>query len=154
MLPQAASTRRRTKCALRRMLPLLPGSRPGRTGDDGNAAVEFALILPMLLLILFGIIQFGYLFVVHNAMTNAAREGARMAAVQQVDVSDAEAAVGEALERWGLGFNIASQLTTDADGREEFVLRVSLPMGEVAFGDLIGAFVGRTIETAVSMRRE
>lgn len=122
--------------------------------DDGASAVEFALVLPVFLLILFGTIQFGYLFVVNNAMTNAAREGARALAVGQVAPAAAEAVTTQALAGWGLGFAVDSEVLTDPEGRDEVVLRVTLPMGEVAFGDIIGVFIGRTIETAVSMRRE
>lgn len=48
----------------------------------GQALVEFALILPLLLLLMFGIIEFGRAFFQKNITINAAREGARFAAVQ------------------------------------------------------------------------
>lgn len=50
-------------------------------GDEGAAAVEFALVLPILVLLLFGIIQFGIVYDAQLTITHAAREGARMAAV-------------------------------------------------------------------------
>ena len=53
---------------------------PGR-GEDGAAAVEFALLLPLLILLLFGFIQFGTAFNARIQATNAAREAARMAIV-------------------------------------------------------------------------
>jgi Flp pilus assembly protein TadG len=43
----------------------------------GVAAVEFALVLPLLLVILFGIIDFGLMLYDKAMITNAAREGAR-----------------------------------------------------------------------------
>lgn len=43
----------------------------------GSAAVEFALILPILLVLLFGIIEFGFLLYNEQVITNASREGAR-----------------------------------------------------------------------------
>ena len=49
--------------------------------QDGAAAVEFALLLPLLVLLLFGLIQFGLAFNTKIQATNAAREGARMAVV-------------------------------------------------------------------------
>jgi Flp pilus assembly protein TadG len=52
-----------------------------RRGQDGAAAVEFALLLPLLVLLLFGFIQFGIAFNTKIQATNAAREGARMAVV-------------------------------------------------------------------------
>jgi Flp pilus assembly protein TadG len=49
--------------------------------ERGAVAVEFALILPVLLLILFGTIQFGRVWSQHQVFQGAAREGARCAAV-------------------------------------------------------------------------
>ena len=49
--------------------------------SQGQTAVEFALVLPLLLLILMGIIEFGRLWETTNILTSAAREGARVAAV-------------------------------------------------------------------------
>lgn len=48
---------------------------------DGQSTVEFALILPVLLLILLGIIEFGWLFSSRIIITSAAREGARVYAI-------------------------------------------------------------------------
>ena len=49
-------------------------------GERGHSFVKFAMILPMLLVILFAIIDFGRLFQSQVVLTNAAREGARTAA--------------------------------------------------------------------------
>jgi Flp pilus assembly protein TadG len=51
--------------------------------DRGQAFVEFALILPVLLLIVLGIIQFGRLYNNNETITNATRAGARVAAVSR-----------------------------------------------------------------------
>jgi Flp pilus assembly pilin Flp len=56
--------------------------------QDGAAAVEFALLLPLLVLLLFGFIQFGLAFNARIQATNAAREGARLAVVGIDDWSD------------------------------------------------------------------
>jgi len=50
--------------------------------DSGAVAVEFALVMVSLLLILFGIIDFGFAFNNQLAVTAAAREGARIMAVE------------------------------------------------------------------------
>jgi Flp pilus assembly pilin Flp len=49
--------------------------------EDGAAAVEFALLLPLLVLLLFGFIQFGIAFNTRIQATNAAREAARAAVI-------------------------------------------------------------------------
>ncbi len=57
--------------------------RPRSTGeaDSGAAAVEFALVLPLLLLLLLGIIDFGRAYNMQLALTQAAREGVRVSAL-------------------------------------------------------------------------
>ena len=47
--------------------------------------MEFALVLPVLLLVIMGIIQFGAIFNGHITVTNAAREGARLSVVGATD---------------------------------------------------------------------
>jgi Flp pilus assembly protein TadG len=51
--------------------------------QDGQAVVEFVVILPVLLLVLIAIYQFGQVFVNYMDVTSAAREGARKAAVSR-----------------------------------------------------------------------
>ena len=57
--------------------------RPARRAprDRGAAAVEFALLLPLLTLLVFGIVDFGRGLNAQITLTQAAREGARMAAL-------------------------------------------------------------------------
>ena len=63
--------------------PAIAGSarRAHAADDSGAAAVEFALVVPLLLLIVFGIINFGILFSQQLTINNAVREGARRAVV-------------------------------------------------------------------------
>jgi Flp pilus assembly protein TadG len=46
------------------------------------AVVEFAVVLPLLLTILFGIIEYGWVFMVRQTLQTAAREGCRLAVLQ------------------------------------------------------------------------
>ena len=69
------------------------GDRDGRQTDfetisrhrlaerKGQSLVEFALVLPILLLVVVGILEFGIAFRTFQVVTNAAREGARTAVV-------------------------------------------------------------------------
>ncbi|MHB1523003.1 MAG: TadE/TadG family type IV pilus assembly protein [Candidatus Dormibacteria bacterium] len=50
-----------------------------RRGSRGQSAVEFALVAPLLFLLIFGIVDFGRAMFYQNEITNAAREGARIA---------------------------------------------------------------------------
>lgn len=51
----------------------------------GQSLVEFALALPAILLIFFGIIELGRAFLIYSEVSNAAREGARYGMVQPGD---------------------------------------------------------------------
>lgn len=54
-----------------------------RNEQSGQAFVELALVLPVLLLLLLGVIQFGNVFRDYIALTDATRVGARQAAVSR-----------------------------------------------------------------------
>jgi Flp pilus assembly protein TadG len=58
-------------------------SRNRIRNEDGQSMVEFAIVLPLLALLLFGIIQFGIVFRNYLAVTDAVRVGARKAAVSR-----------------------------------------------------------------------
>lgn len=57
-------------------------ARRRRREERGAAAVEFALVMPILLMLVMGIIDFGYMINRSSMITNAARDGAREASLQ------------------------------------------------------------------------
>ena len=62
--------------------PAPAGLRKGRARrEEGAAAVEFAIVASLFFMLIFGIIDFGFAFHSWNNAANAAREGARKAAV-------------------------------------------------------------------------
>ena len=63
--------------------------------ERGAAAVEFALIVPLLIVLVLGIVEFGRAFQVQATLAAAAREGARVLALQG-DKAAVEAAVQSA----------------------------------------------------------
>ena len=65
------------------------GSRRVRT-ERGAAMVEFAILLPLFLLVIAGIVDFGRAFFTQIALSNAAREGARAAIVSTVTTTEIE----------------------------------------------------------------
>jgi Flp pilus assembly protein TadG len=67
-------------------------------GESGQTLVEFAALLPVLCLLLFGIIQFGVVFHDYISVTDASRVGARKAAVSRFVGDDGAAAEAAALE--------------------------------------------------------
>ena len=62
--------------------------------DEGAELIEFALVVPMLLFLLAGIAEFGIIFQQYEVVTNAAREGARIAVLPGYSTADVQTRVG------------------------------------------------------------
>ena len=96
--------------------------------QKGAAAVEFAIIIPVLVMILFGMFQFGIAYNNWIALTHAAREGARLAAVGNYDeqaVRDSAPSVDIAsVNVTGLDGGIGDSVTVNVTGS---VLDIQIP---------------------------
>ena len=118
---------------------------PGRLREErGQATVEFALVLPLLVLCAAVLLHLGAALVVQLQLEHAAREGARAAAVEPERAAGAaSAAVAQSIDR---STSVATQLSA------EFVtVRVET---ELALLPLLGAGGSRTLEADATMRRE
>ena len=76
------------------------GSR--RASQSGQAIIELALCLPLLLVIVMGIFDFGLMFQHYEVVTNAAREGARVGVLPNYTTADAQARAQQYLTSGGL----------------------------------------------------
>jgi Flp pilus assembly protein TadG len=89
--------------------------------EKGQTTVEFAVVLPVLCLLLFGVIQFGILFNNYVTITDAARAGARKAAVSRQTGDPSGACVSQArnsaggLDQAKLGVTCSSSWQRAAD---------------------------------------
>jgi len=59
----------------------------GLPRDGGQGLVEFALVIPVIMLLIFGAVDLGRAVYAYNTIANAARDGARVAAVNQIETS-------------------------------------------------------------------
>jgi Flp pilus assembly protein TadG len=73
-----------------------------RTGRSGQAVVEFALILPLFMLLVFGTLEFGRAYYDMHLITNAARGGARVGSLPGKVESDVTSAVNASMNSVGL----------------------------------------------------
>ena len=78
-------------------------TRQADLAERGAVAVEFALVLPVLVILLFGILDFGRLLNAQETLTQAAREGARLAAL-----NDPQTCTRTAAAATGLGLSCPS----------------------------------------------
>lgn len=70
--------------------------------DTGAELIEFAVVFPLLLLLAAGIADFGFLFARYEVLTNAVREGARVAGLPGYSQADVENRVQSYLTAGGL----------------------------------------------------
>ncbi len=82
--------------------------RPGGSGSSGQSLVEFALVLPMLLVLVFGIVEFGNAWRHYQLITNTAREGARVAVLPSSTAAIVDSVIDDRLNGSGLDSNQAT----------------------------------------------
>jgi Flp pilus assembly protein TadG len=121
------------------------------------AAVEFAVVSPLLFLVLLGIIECGRMIMVQQSLTTAAREGARIAIVDGTSVSAAVKVVNSFLAASGVS---GSEVTvTPGDPSqvthgEAVTVSVSIPFRNVSWLPS-PLFLGNAVlSSTASMRRE
>ena len=76
-----------------RMMPANIRRRSGAASERGQALLETALVLPLLLLVSVGIFEFGRAYQTVQVLTNAAREGARVAVLPTSTSADVQSRV-------------------------------------------------------------
>ena len=120
--------------------------------ERGAAAIEFALVLPLLLLIVAGITDFGRAFYTQIVMTNGAREGVRLVAMGFPE-SDAQVRVNEATGDRGTA-SYASPPCPDTSGPDVVVkLRVTPtePFTWIFLDDVMSLFPGAPLGAAPTL---
>jgi Flp pilus assembly protein TadG len=97
-------------------------------GERGAAVIEFALVLPILVLLVLGIMEFGRAYHVQTTISGAAREGARVMALQS-DSAAAQAAAQSAAQPLAVSvgqINVSPSSCTTSD--DVVTVTVSYPL--------------------------
>ena len=139
-------------------------SRAGHA-ERGAELIEFALVLPLMLLVLLGIIDFGLLFQRYLVVTNAAREGARVAVLPGYSDADVAARVTQFLTAGGLTESatttVGSPQYSDVGGGQCIVMKpvtVAYPYSYSAIGSLASyfgsGFTRSGLQATATMRSE
>ena len=76
--------------------------KPILKNEKGQNLVEFALVVPMLLLLVFGIAEFGRAWMTRNILTGAAREAVRIAVVPSGSIGEATTRANQILSSAGI----------------------------------------------------
>jgi Flp pilus assembly protein TadG len=107
----------------------------GRAREDrGAVLVEFALVAPLLFLLIFATIDFGWVFGQHLDVRHGAREGARLAAVNYAATEDDQTAA------------IIAEVCSRMDANPDVRVALSLPDGP-AIGETLVVTVNRPAVT-------
>ena len=126
-----------------------------RLNRRGNAVVEFALILPILLAVVFGITEFGRAWLTVNVMNTAVREGARLAVVTGPDVSAVKSRVTAVLTAAKVTAKTITVTGPDsADPERKVTVSVTSDF-KVLPGKILGTFKGTIpLQASTTMRHE
>ena len=130
--------------------------RRGTRRERGGAIVEFAVVLPLLLTVLFGIIEYGWVFSVRQTLQHAAREGCRLAVLQTSvePYANVSSRVSEVMQAASIsGYTLNMEHAVDGVTNTE-TITVSVPYSTIS---LVGGFFGTanyTLSGQCSMRKE
>jgi Flp pilus assembly protein TadG len=127
--------------------------------DDGQALVEFALIMPFLLLFIVGIVEFGRAWNQHEILTDAAREGARKAAIDDPNMTpdSVENTIDARLASANISGAVVTMDWDDAVHGSPITVHVEVPYRFIFFGALAGWATGDReimLKSTFTMRNE
>jgi Flp pilus assembly protein TadG len=130
-------------------------ARP-RLGRRAAAVVEFAVVVPVLILLIFGMIEFARLMMVEQVLTNGARVGARKASLPGTTSSDVTTAVSSYMTNSGLsGFTTTvSPDPSTANPYDSITVTVSIPFNNVSWLPVPMFLGGKTLSSSVIMAKE
>ena len=131
--------------------------RPARR-RRGATLVEFAIVAPLLFLFIFAVIEFGRMVMVHQIITNAAREGARRGILEQTTAQEVQTIVGEYLSGSSISGATVSVTPADFDHVVGFgtpiTVAVSVPFNEVSWLPAPWFLNGANLSVQSTMRAE
>lgn len=141
---------------------MIRNARSVGRGEGGQALVEFALVLPLLLALVIGVFEFGRAWNAYQVLTDAAREGARNAVLAdpRVDSTYVVNTIKAALARAALDpakADIAFPNTFSVLTGEPLAVSIEYPYEFVFLGPLLNWATNRssiTLSTTFVMRAE
>ena len=123
--------------------------------NKGTATVEAAIIFPVLLMLTFGAMQYGWLFVKTQQITSAARSGARAAIRWHVTEGEVRAAVNDALVNAnGLTVKYGPSFPNIEPGRGKGVTVTLISTSRVRLLDILFLPTPETVSASVTMAKE
>ena len=125
-----------------------------RKREDGQSLVEFALVIPIFLLVLFSIVDFGMAFHAWITVTNSAREGARIGSVHApaATIEQRVRDTATSLEQANLDVSVTNADDQGGQPGESVVVDVSYSYSLITpLADLLNMISGGTIPSTLSL---
>ena len=116
----------------------------------GGVAVEFAIMLPIVLSLVFGIVQYGNILYVRQLMTHAAEEAARAYAFDSMAAADAQSLAENRLESTGLVYTVT--VTEPGSDESNVKVEITTPMVDAALVNMLGNVMDGDVEVSVILR--
>lgn len=129
----------------------------GKSVRRGAAAVEFALVAPLLFMLFLGFIDVGRAIMVKNLLTSAARDGARQATLDGSTVAGVQGQVTDFLAGAaiaGVTVSVSPSPLDMAQIGDPVTVTVCVPFSSVSWLPSSFYFGGVTLDSTVVMRRE
>jgi Flp pilus assembly protein TadG len=123
----------------------------------GAAAVEFAVVAPVFLLLVFGMVEYGRMVMVQQLLTNASREGARKAVLDGSKTEDVKTLVNDYLVNSsikGATVTVTPNPPSSAAFGAPVTVSVSVPFDKVSWLPGPMYLRGKTMTASAVMRRE
>ena len=131
--------------------------RSHRIKRRGAAVVEFAIVAPVFILLVFGMIEYGRMVMVQQLLTNASREGARKAVLDGATKSEIETLVRDYLSNSsvsGATVTVTPDPPSNAAFGDPVTVSVSIPFDQVSWLPSPMYLGGATMSASAVMRRE
>jgi Flp pilus assembly protein TadG len=128
-----------------------------RRNRRAAAAVEFAIVAPIFLLMVFGMIEYGRMVMVYQILTNASREGARSAVLDGATTDSVTTSVTAYLTQamlTGATVTVAPNPPSNAEYGDPVTVTVSVPFNQVSWLPSPMYLGGKTLTSTTVMRRE
>ncbi len=127
--------------------------------ESGLATVELAIVLPLLILLTFGVIEYGWMFLKVQQITNAARQAARVGATPDATATEVNAVVDEILAGARMGdaqrtITINPVGFTTLEPGEHFTVSVSVRYSDIALVGLPMIPVPSNLRSQTTMAKE
>lgn len=126
-----------------------------KSRQEGAAVVEFALVSPVLIMLLLGMFEFSWLFFQRHNILTAAERGARGVATQTLTSAEAQAEATASLAAWNITSTVSIIEPDPANVNDrDVVVRISASTRNVSMTGFFNSILPAEISVETFMRQE